>query len=94
MSSAPVVDPRTRLRTLIAAVDHELLASPAPAVAAAFAALVDAMALGPEPAMRACPACQAPCRAEAQRCGFCWALLPARATASAAASAGPTAGAA
>ncbi|MBL8624049.1 MAG: hypothetical protein JNK64_22260 [Myxococcales bacterium] len=87
MASAPVVDPRTRLRTLIAAVDDALVGTPAPAVAAAFAALVDAMALGPEPATRACPKCQAPCRADAQRCGFCWELLPARAGATATASA-------
>ena len=46
MASAPVVDPRTRLRTLIAAVDDALVGTPAPAVAAAFAALVDAMARG------------------------------------------------
>ena len=76
MSTAPVVDPRTRLRTLIAAVDHELAES-TPALKAAFVALVDALALGPEPAMRPCPACKAPCRAVAQRCGFCWRLLPA-----------------
>lgn len=87
MASAPVVDPRTRLRTLIAAVDDALVTTPAPAVAAAFAALVEAMALGPEPATRACPKCQAPCRADAQRCGFCWELLPARAGATATASA-------
>ena len=50
-------------------------------------AVPQAMALGPEPATRACPKCQAPCRADAQRCGFCWELLPARAGASATASA-------
>ncbi|MBK9037039.1 MAG: hypothetical protein IPL61_38285 [Myxococcales bacterium] len=78
MSTAPVVDPSTRLRTLIASVDHELAqAAPAPALQGAFAALVEALALGPEPEMRACPACQAPCRANAQRCGFCWQVLPA-----------------
>lgn len=84
MASAPVVDPRTRLRTLIAAVDDALVGTPAPAVSAAFAALVEAMALGPEPATRACPSCQARCRADAQRCGFCWNLLPAHAAAASA----------
>jgi hypothetical protein len=84
MSTTPVVDPRTRLRTLIAAVDRELVAGTAAAgLTSAFAALVEALALGPEPAMRSCPACQAPCRAEAQRCGFCWALLPVAASAAA-----------
>ena len=39
-------------------------------------ALVDALALGPEPAMRACPSCDGPCRADAQRCGSCWKPLP------------------
>lgn len=85
MSAPPVVDPRTRLRTLIAAVDDALVGAAAPAVSAAFAALVESMALGPEPATRPCPKCQALVRADAQRCGFCWELLPARASAAASA---------
>lgn len=77
MATAPV-DPRTRLRTLIATMEGQLSATDAAApVRAAFTALVDAMALGPEPAMRLCPGCQGACRADAQRCGFCWRLLPA-----------------
>ena len=86
MATAPV-DPRTRLRTLIAAVDDALVATPAPGVGTAFAALVEALALGPEPATRLCPKCQGTCRADAQRCGSCWELLPAGAAASASASA-------
>lgn len=70
-------DPRSRLRTLIGAVDHQLTAADAAApLRTAFTALVDALALGPEPAMRACPSCDGPCRADAQRCGSCWKPLP------------------
>ncbi|MBP8808219.1 MAG: hypothetical protein KBG48_10800 [Kofleriaceae bacterium] len=90
-------DPRTRLRTLIGAVDHQLTSSDAAApVRAAFAALVDALALGPEPAMRACPSCGGPCRTDALRCGSCWkpltALPAAKATATADAEAGAATG--
>lgn len=87
-------DPRTRLRTLIGAVDHQLTASDAAApVRAAFTALVDALALGPEPAMRACPSCGAPCRADAQRCGSCWKPLTPMPAAKAAPDAAPDASA-
>ncbi|MEZ4403540.1 MAG: hypothetical protein R3B06_26185 [Kofleriaceae bacterium] len=87
MATSPVVDPSTRLRTLIASVEREMAATPPSAeVRTAFTALVDQMALGDEPEMRPCPACQAPCRVAASRCGFCWKDLPAVAAAATTAS--------
>ena len=71
-------DPRTRIRTLLGTLDQQLIATTAAApVRTAFTELVEALALGPEPEMRACPACGGACRANAQRCGSCWKLLPA-----------------
>jgi hypothetical protein len=38
-------------------------------------AVVDALALGPEPEYRACPHCKATGMRAATRCGTCWKLL-------------------
>jgi hypothetical protein len=69
----------TGLRTLVNAVDTEMNALPKGTVlAGAWTALVKELALGAEPVMRKCPACQAVGMAAATRCGNCWiALTPA-----------------
>jgi hypothetical protein len=46
-----------------------------------WARLVNALALGPRPRLRACPSCGREGMAEATRCGFCWKeLVPVRGT--------------
>lgn len=42
------------------------------AVRASWRALVDVLALGPEPERRACPSCGGPMRLQATRCVYCW----------------------
>ena len=42
-----------------------------------FADLVAMLALGPAPAIRACPACGRTVIRAALRCGYCWSKLPA-----------------
>jgi hypothetical protein len=47
------------------------------ALRSAWASLVDALALGPDPEYRACPHCGATGMRAATRCGTCWrALVP------------------
>ena len=74
---------RTRLRTLVAAVERhlsaELVQQMRPdvlsALREAWAALVHELALGPEPAVRRCPKCGRLVMEQAMRCGYCWAPL-------------------
>lgn len=76
---------RSVLRTLVARVDLELskLAGPESSGAAkvaelsgAWASLVGALALGPEPALRACPSCRRSILQEAVRCRYCMQRSP------------------
>jgi len=74
---------RARLRTLVAAVERHLSAEPLQqmrpdllsALREAWAALVQELALGPEPALRRCPKCGRVVMEQAMRCGYCWAPL-------------------
>jgi len=78
---------RSKLRGLVAAVDREVSRLPRSEGAAedaasnglrvAWAALVDLMALGPEPDYRTCPACGNIGMRAATVCGHCWSKLPA-----------------
>jgi hypothetical protein len=45
------------------------------ALLASWAALVDLLALGPEPEVRECPACRHIGMRAASRCGYCWTEL-------------------
>jgi hypothetical protein len=66
-------DARNNLRTLVAKVGLELEAAPAgPKVAASWAELVAALALGDAPETRACPTCGDTCMRGASRCSKCW----------------------
>jgi hypothetical protein len=42
---------------------------------AAWAALVDELALGPEPELRVCPACNRVVMLAATQCGYCFGVL-------------------
>lgn len=74
---------RSRLRTLVAAVERQLSAEPVQqmtpdvlsALREAWAALVQELALGPEPALRKCPKCGRLVMQQATRCAYCWAPL-------------------
>jgi len=48
---------------------------PPSALLASFAALVDQLALGPEPALRECPVCKGLGMRAATLCGYCWTKL-------------------
>ena len=71
---------RSRLRTLVAAVERHLSGEPPQqmtpdvlsALREAWAALVRELALGPEPAVRKCPTCGRLVMEQATRCGYCW----------------------
>ncbi len=66
----------TELRAIVAVIDHEILqVPPAPALRAAWAKLVDVLALGAAPQTRECPACHGIGMRAASRCGHCWATL-------------------
>lgn len=73
MRDEPVV------RTAMLAVEHALAAAPGSAaldgVRTSWTRLVDALALGPAPALRICPHCGATGMRAATRCGTCWAEL-------------------
>jgi hypothetical protein len=70
------LDPRGYLRPLVSAVETEVHRSgPDDPLRLAWTALVDALALGPVPAVRTCPACGAMCMRQATRCGHCWIVL-------------------
>lgn len=72
-------DPRrAELRAVVADVEAALLHANAGAdgaVTAAWARLVRLLALGPAPALRACPACGRLGMRAATRCSHCWARL-------------------
>ena len=66
----------TKLRTIVAAIDQEILnAPPTAALRTAWAELVDVLALGPVPQTRECPKCHGIGMRAASRCGNCWASL-------------------
>jgi hypothetical protein len=68
-------DPRlTRLRSLVASVERKLDGSETNpgALRVAWDDLVKALALGPEPELRACPSCARAIIREASRCRYCW----------------------
>jgi hypothetical protein len=80
--SPDVLDPpRSQLRALAAAVDREIanLSTPGQSPEAteglklAWQALSKALALGPEPELRACPQCSRRIPREATRCRYCMA---------------------
>ena len=66
----------TKLRAIVAVMDHEMLqAGATPALQAAWAELVLALALGPPPQTRECPVCHGIGMRAASRCGTCWTAL-------------------
>jgi hypothetical protein len=69
---------RTRLRTLVQTIDTELARTTDAAsteLRALWTELVAALALGPAPDLRTCPACGGLGMRAASRCGNCWAAL-------------------
>ena len=69
---------RSRLRTIMAALEREIAqlpGNPPSGLASAFAQLVALLALGPEPEVRACPACRHIGMRAATLCGNCWTKL-------------------
>lgn len=79
------IDPaRAQLRALVATIDREL-ASPSitdsadgsatSPLLASWAELTKQLALGPEPEVQKCPACQRICMRAASLCGYCWTKL-------------------
>ena len=77
-------DPRrSRLRATVASIEAAMSLLPVESgpgrsdLAAAWKDLVDQLALGPEPAVRECPACHRICMWNATACGHCFRpLLP------------------
>jgi len=74
---------RSKLRAIVADIEAQLpvLSPQFPAVddasmasrfAVSWAALVELLALGPEPEVRKCPFCHATIRQAATRCMHCW----------------------
>jgi len=67
----------TQLRAIVAVIDREFVqVPPTPALQAAWAKLVDVLALGPPPETRECPTCHGIGMRTASRCGHCWSALP------------------
>ena len=77
---------RTRLRTIVAAIDLTMSrlptsvtsddgSTPNSGALAAWNELVALLALGPEPEMRQCPVCGQIIRRAATRCRSCWSNL-------------------
>lgn len=66
----------TRLRSLVAAIEQQFaeVAPPEP-LRAAWAEIVDALALGPPPELRTCPTCGEIGMRAATRCMRCWSSL-------------------
>jgi len=76
MSNATNADAAVKLRTIVAAIDHEMsVVPPTPALQAAWAQLVAVLALGPAPQTRECPSCHGIGMRAASRCSHCWATL-------------------
>lgn len=69
------MDPRDAVRDALGRVDALVLADGSPALRSAWATLVAAIDLGPEPGTRECPNCGSDCMREATTCGFCWVTL-------------------
>jgi len=72
---------RSRLRVTLANLEHELVRLP-PATDgsrtdlwSSWAALVDQLALGPEPPVRECPVCKHVGMRDATLCWHCWTTL-------------------
>lgn len=75
-SSTILRDPRDRLRGAVARVEEQLaMGDCSPTLRAAWTALIDALALGPDPQLRECPSCGAIGMLAATRCGHCWIAL-------------------
>lgn len=86
-SRFPLPDPeRSRLRTIVATVGHEISLLPTQATTddrrnppngllASWTDLVKQLALGPEPEVRECPVCKHIGMRAATRCGHCWTKL-------------------
>ena len=74
---------RSRLRATMAALELEIrrlppgteAGAPPDALHAAFAELVEQLALGPEPAVRECPVCRHVVMRAATLCSYCWNVL-------------------
>jgi hypothetical protein len=69
---------RSRLRLTVKTIERELSqlpTQPASGLRAAVTDLFEQLALGPEPEMRRCSACQAFCPRAATLCGHCWTKL-------------------
>ncbi|NVB82911.1 MAG: hypothetical protein HOV81_31325 [Kofleriaceae bacterium] len=64
----------TKLRAIVHTIDQEISHAP-PTLRAAWAELVDVLALGPAAQTRECPACHNVGMRAASRCGHCWAAL-------------------
>ena len=64
---------RSNLRGILARIEREL--PDTPLLQDAWHELGAALALGPEPETRICPACGAIVMREATRCGHCWRSL-------------------
>lgn len=77
MSNAHYTDAAvTKLRTIVAVIEQEIVqAPPTAALRAAWTELVEALAFGPAPQTRECPACHGIGMRAASRCGHCWAAL-------------------
>ncbi|HEY5945043.1 MAG TPA: hypothetical protein VIV40_06100 [Kofleriaceae bacterium] len=66
----------TKLRAMVAVINQEMAhAPPSPGLKAAWAELVETLALQPADETRECPACHAIGMRAASRCGECWTAL-------------------
>jgi hypothetical protein len=66
----------TQLRTIVDAIDREIVQTPPTAtLRAAWLELVAVLALGPAPQTRQCPTCHGIGMRAASRCGQCWTAL-------------------
>ena len=72
MSNAHYADAAvTKLRTIVAVIEQEIVqVPPTPALRAAWTELVEALALGPAPQTRECPACHGIGMRAASRCAI------------------------
>jgi hypothetical protein len=83
-ATSPLEGSRSEMRVLVARVEAEVSRiatplgngnDPGTDLATAWHALVDLLALGPEPETRACPMCGAIGMRAATLCGSCWSKL-------------------
>ena len=77
MSNAQYPDAAAnKLRAIVEVIDQEMIqVPPTPALRAAWAELVNVLALGSAPETRECPTCHRIGMRAASRCGFCWSAL-------------------